>query len=61
MPNGIPVATVALNAAQNAGILAAKIIATSNTQLQKRIIDFKTSLSDKVLSTVDEVEKHSNL
>lgn len=61
MPNGIPVATVALNAAQNAGILAAKIIATSNIQLQKRIIDFKTSLSDKVLSTVDEVEKHSNL
>ena len=61
MPNGIPVATVALNASQNAGILAAKIIACSNNELQKKIINFKTSLSEKVLSSIDEVEKHSNL
>lgn len=61
MPNGIPVATVALNAAQNAGILAAKIIASSNADLLKKVLEFKSSLKDKVLSTVDEVEKNSFL
>jgi 5-(carboxyamino)imidazole ribonucleotide mutase len=48
MPNGVPVATVAVNAAQNAGILAAQIIGTSNTTVLKKIIQFKTSLSQKV-------------
>jgi len=48
MPNGVPVATVAVNAAQNAGILAAQIIGSSNTTILKRIIQFKTSLSQKV-------------
>src|SRR3954470_23415373 len=48
MPNGVPVATVALNAAQNAGILAAQIIGSSNSEVLKKIIDFKESLKEKV-------------
>lgn len=48
MPNGVPVATVAVNAAQNAGILAAQIIESSNTNVLEKIIQFKTSLSQKV-------------
>ena len=57
MPNGVPVATVALNAAQNAGILAAQIIATSNAELLQRIIDFKESLKKKVMDSNREMEK----
>ncbi len=48
MPNGVPVATVALNAAQNAGILAAQIIGSSNLEVQKRVAAFKEGLKDKV-------------
>ncbi len=56
MPNGVPVATVALNAAQNAGILAAQIIATSNAPLLKRISVYKESLKEKVLESAKETE-----
>jgi 5-(carboxyamino)imidazole ribonucleotide mutase len=49
MPNGVPVATVALNAAQNAGILAAQIIATSDNALFKKIEEFKNNLKEKVI------------
>jgi 5-(carboxyamino)imidazole ribonucleotide mutase len=48
MPNGVPVATVALNAAQNAGILAAQIIGSSNLEVQKRVAAFKEELKVKV-------------
>ena len=48
MPNGVPVATVALNAAQNAGILAAQILATSDSELLGKIVSFKNSLKEKV-------------
>ncbi|RZL07700.1 MAG: 5-(carboxyamino)imidazole ribonucleotide mutase [Pedobacter sp.] len=48
MPNGIPVATVALNAAKNAGILAAQILATSNEPLVKILQEYKDDLRDKV-------------
>ena len=48
MPNGIPVATVALNAARNAGILAASILATSDDKLLERIDQYKESLKTKV-------------
>ncbi len=48
MPNGVPVATVALNAAKNAGILAAQIIASSDQALQQKMIDYKESLKEKV-------------
>lgn len=52
MPNGVPVATVALNAAQNAGILAAQILAVHDPVLQQKMIAFKQSLSDKVMEKV---------
>lgn len=49
MPEGVPVATVALNAARNAGILAAQMLATSDMALLGRIQDFKKDLEMKVL------------
>src|SRR6201991_4905174 len=48
MPGGVPVATVALNGAKNAGILAAKIIGSSDPKLLQRIADFKAELKKKV-------------
>lgn len=48
MPNGVPVATVALNAAMNAGILAAQIIGTSDADVQKKLIAYKENLGKKV-------------
>lgn len=56
MPNGIPVATVALNAAKNAGILAAQIVACFNTDIADNIKEFKKSLAEKVNETAEEVE-----
>lgn len=56
MPNGVPVATVALNAAQNAGILAAQIIGTSDKKVQKKLAKFKDELKEKVIHSVEEVE-----
>lgn len=47
MPGGVPVATVALDGAQNAGILAAQILATSDEELLKRIIAYKESLKKR--------------
>ena len=61
MPNGVPVATVALNAAQNAAILAAQIIGASTPEVNKKIESFKKGLNDKVMSTISDVEKHSFL
>ena len=49
MPGGVPVATVALNGSKNAGILAAKIIGTSNPEILKNILKYKEGLKDKVL------------
>lgn len=48
MPNGIPVATVALNAAKNAGILAAKIIGSSNPEVLKKLADYMEEMKAKV-------------
>lgn len=56
MPNGIPVATVALNAAKNAGILAAQIIGTNDVQVSSNLLSFKKGLKEKVEETVTEVE-----
>lgn len=55
MPNGVPVATVALNAAQNAGILAAQILSVTDTGLQSKIIAFKNSLKEKVIKSNEEL------
>jgi len=48
MPSGIPVATVAINGAQNAGILAAKILATSDEALLQRLKDYAERLKNQV-------------
>ena len=57
MPNGIPVATVALNAAKNAGILAASIIGSSNSEVLDRVVEYKQGLKEKVLKTAEELKK----
>jgi len=56
MPNGVPVATVALNAAPNAGILAAQILATSNDELGQALDAYKESLQTKVRDMAQRVE-----
>lgn len=58
MPNGVPVATVAVNAAQNAGILSAQILATSDSALQDKLVKFKEELKEKVMNSLDETEKY---
>lgn len=59
MPNGVPVATVALNAAKNAGILATQIIGSSDKVVLKRMVDFKEGMKDKVMESKDEVEGYT--
>ncbi len=49
MPNGVPVATVALNAAKNAGILAAQIIGTSNKNVSEKLAEYKKDLERQVV------------
>lgn len=51
MPGGVPVATVALNGAKNAGILAAQIVGSSNDKIQNNIIQYKEDLKAKVLDS----------
>jgi len=57
MPSGIPVATVALNGAKNAGILAASILAVSDTSMLEKVIQFKIKLRDEVLLKADKMKK----
>lgn len=57
MPNGIPVATVALNAAKNAGILAASIIGAFDTQIGRLVADYKKDLETAVLEKADKLKK----
>lgn len=56
MPKGVPVATVAVNGAQNAGILAAQILAVHDDALRDRIIAYKDELAEKVEAMIQEVE-----
>ena len=56
MPNGIPVATVALNAAKNAGILAAKIIASSNPELIDKLLKYMEEMKQKVLDSAEKLK-----
>ena len=51
MPNGVPVATVALNGAKNAGILAAQIIGISDQEISRKLIDYKGQLEKKVIDS----------
>lgn len=57
MPNGIPVATVALNAAKNAGLLAAEILATHQDDIHKSLMHYKQSLKEAVLKKAQRLEK----
>ena len=57
MPGGVPVATVALNGAKNAGILAAQILASSNEELLQRILAYKEGLRKKVLQASERLRK----
>ncbi|NCA85290.1 MAG: 5-(carboxyamino)imidazole ribonucleotide mutase [Clostridia bacterium] len=49
MPPGIPVATVAINGATNAGILAAQILAVANSDVSQRVINYKENLKEKII------------
>ncbi len=55
MPGGVPVATVALDGAQNAGILAAQILASHSPELTEKMVAFKKELKTKVLQSVEEI------
>lgn len=57
MPNGIPVATVALNAAKNAGILAAQILAVGDEFLVQKLINYKKELAVKVQNAAAEMKQ----
>jgi 5-(carboxyamino)imidazole ribonucleotide mutase len=56
MPNGIPVATVALNAAKNAGILAAKIIGASNDQVLSKLEAYMVEMREAVIKSADDLK-----
>jgi 5-(carboxyamino)imidazole ribonucleotide mutase len=57
MPNGVPVATVALNAAKNAGILAAEILATYDESLTRKLVSFKNNMKEEVEEKAGKLEK----
>ena len=61
MPSGIPVATVALNGATNAGILAAKILGSADDEISTKLEIYQLSLKEKVLGTIEEIKsQHPN-
>lgn len=57
MPNGVPVGTVALNAAKNAGILAAEILGTADEAVSQKVADYKNSLNNEVIEKVEKMKK----
>jgi 5-(carboxyamino)imidazole ribonucleotide mutase len=59
MPNGVPVATVALNAAKNAGILAAEILAISDELLAEKLVEFKKGMEQEVIGKAKKLEERS--
>ncbi len=56
MPGGVPVATVALNGAKNAGILAAQIVSVSDEAIQKKIMAYKSNLAEVVIQKANKLE-----
>lgn len=58
MPGGVPVATVALNGAKNAGILAAQIIGATQEDVRAKIIAYKEGLKEKVMSAAQQLPKN---
>jgi 5-(carboxyamino)imidazole ribonucleotide mutase len=59
MPNGVPVATVALNAAKNAGILAAEILGISDENIAKKLVEFKNEMKEEVEKKAEQLEKNN--
>lgn len=57
MPAGVPVATVAINGAKNAGILAAQIIGAFDETIGKRLADYKRLMNEEVLAKAEDLEK----
>ena len=57
MPGGVPVATVALDGAKNAGILAAQIVANFDKNVSKALTEYKESLKEKVIKGAEEIKK----
>ncbi|RKD29058.1 5-(carboxyamino)imidazole ribonucleotide mutase [Thermohalobacter berrensis] len=57
MPGGVPVATVAINGAKNAGILAAQIIGIKNEEIQNRVKEYKEELEKSVLTKAEKLEE----
>jgi 5-(carboxyamino)imidazole ribonucleotide mutase len=57
MPGGVPVATVALNNAKNAGLLAVQILSVNDKKLREKMISYKEKLNSDVLKKIDKVEK----
>jgi 5-(carboxyamino)imidazole ribonucleotide mutase len=57
MPGGVPVATVALNGAKNAGILAAQILGAHDSDVQGKVIAYKKTLEDKVHQSAKNIQK----
>ena len=57
MPPGIPVATVGLNGARNAGILAAQILATGDAGIMNKIVEFKNGLKTKIIQANEELSR----
>jgi 5-(carboxyamino)imidazole ribonucleotide mutase len=60
MPNGVPVATVALNAAKNAGLLAAQIIGSSDAAIGNAMEAYKVNMNSEVLTKVDKLKGQFN-
>ena len=56
MPSGVPVATVALNGSKNAGILAMQILGSHDEKIQKKLVDFKTNLKEKITESSNQIK-----
>ncbi len=58
MPSGVPVATVAINGAKNAGILAAQILGVGNPSIQTKVLEYKAILEKEVVAKNDKLGSH---
>lgn len=56
MPGGVPVATVALDGAKNAGLLAVQILGSNNAEIQQKMIDYKMSLTEAVMEKINKLD-----
>jgi 5-(carboxyamino)imidazole ribonucleotide mutase len=57
MPSGVPVATVALDGAKNAGLLAIQIIGTTNEEIARKLAEYKVSMREKVIQSGKELKE----